>query len=553
MYEPSCLGSLPKSVRPFYEHLLQTLGPQDVQAILEEFRSDWTGEPITEAGWKIDGSQRTPNDWLKAYFPHVATAPLAPHHFKFWDWIESLKPGISPPSFVACWPRGGGKSTTVELGITYVGSRLSRRFALIVSETQSQADERVKSVAEHFTSLNVKNATNAQGYSLGWRADQLRTENGFNVVGIGLDKATRGVKLGTYRPDWIIFDDIDGRLDTPATIAKKKTTITESILKAGSNDLAATFVQNLIHSTSIMSEVVNGTADFLLDRNPVDVVKAIEGFRVEQMMSPDGTQMLWKIVEGVPVWGGQDLAVCEKDINRAGLKAFKRESLQDIEEASGGLWDGLPIRFVADGLAPGAEHPFPVPVKADGLPTFDQIVVAVDPSGSRRGDEAGIVAAGSFRLPGGKIGVVVLEDISEQMSPKMWAQESIALYRRLGAKRLLCERNFGGELVEDNLKDYPGAPPITMVSVTNGKIIRAEPVQQRYENGLVWHARNLPALQSQMNSWKPGSGLPSPGSLDAMVIAVSVLFGIADYVKIGTPAGTPAVSGTFGFGKPYGG
>jgi phage terminase large subunit-like protein len=116
------------------------------------------------------------------------------------------------------------------------------------------------------------------------------------------------------------------------------------------------------------------------------------------------------------------------------------------------------------------------------------------------------------------------------MSPKMWAQESVTLHRRLGARKLLCVRNFGGELVEDNLKDYPNAPPVTMVSVSNGKIIRAEPIQQRYESGLVWHAKRMPGLEGEMNSWKPNSGLPSPGALDAMVIAVSTLFGIADYI-----------------------
>jgi phage terminase large subunit-like protein len=173
-----------------------------------------------------------------------------------------------------------------------------------------------------------------------------------------------------------------------------------------------------------------------------------------------------------------------------------------------------------------------VPVKEDGLPYFDSIVVAVDPSGSRRGDEAGIVAAGKFTLPGGKVGAVVLEDLSSQMSPKLWAQEAVTLHRRLGANKLLCERNFGGELVEDNIKGYPGAPSVTMVSVTNGKIVRAEPIQQRYESGLVWHAKRLPNLEAQMTDWHPKNGMPSPGALDAAVIALSSLFGIADHIRV---------------------
>lgn len=281
-----------------------------------------------------------------------------------------------------------------------------------------------------------------------------------------------------------------------------------------------------------MHQLVKKTADFLL-RRTISFVRALEGLHIDFAEDEDGTFIPY-IAKGESTWPQRlTIEALNPFLQAMGVRPFLREYQHEVTEASGGLWDGTALRYIADDLAEGK---FPVPVKLDGLPYFDQIVVAIDPSGSRRGDEAGIVAAGSFTLPSGKKGVVVLDDLSAMMSPKKWAQESVTLHRRLGANRLLCERNFGGELVEDNIKDYPEAPPVTMVSVSNGKLIRAEPILRRYEQGLVWHAKRMTNLEFQMNSWRPGIGLPSPGALDALVICLSVLFGVADYVHPEKPA-----------------
>ena len=83
-------------------------------------------------GWKA---------WLAKHFPHVATAPMAERHERVWEWFDAIQPGEQPPRpRVEIWPRGGAKSTTIELGTAYVGARLARQFVLYISETQAQAD-----------------------------------------------------------------------------------------------------------------------------------------------------------------------------------------------------------------------------------------------------------------------------------------------------------------------------------------------------------------------------------------------------------------------------
>lgn len=476
----------------------------------------------------LTGAEMPWEPWAKRFLPGLCKFDFAEHHRQAWEWFESLPESDTPSALILAINRGGAKSGTLEACCVRLAYTLRRRFVLYISETQKQANLHVQAVRTQLERSGVKPKLTEFGQSAGWQMSLLRTANGFNVLALGLDSASRGIRFDEFRPDLIVADDLDGKHDTPHTTAKKLEILTESILPAGSPFCAFAFGQNVILQDGLMDQLVKGTAKWLADRKLL-FVEAVKGLVIRDRTQDDGT-VTWDIVEGESSWpAGLPLAALQAILRKIGPRAFLREYQHKVSVSGGGLWDGMPFRYLADDLALGK---FPVPLKEDGLPYFDSIVVAVDPSGSRRGDEAGIVAAGKFTLPGGKVGAVVLEDLSAKMSPKMWAQEAVTLHRRLGAAKLLCERNFGGELVEDNIKGYPGAPTVTMVSVTNGKIVRAEPIQQRYESGLVWHAKRLPGLEAQMTDWHPGSGLPSPGALDAAVIALSSLFGVADHIRV---------------------
>lgn len=408
-----------------------------------------------------------------------------------------------------------------------VGVKLSRRFALVVAETQDQADERVQSARTLFESLGIGAAITKQGHSRGWRRDELRTQNGFNVAGIGLDVAVRGIKFDAYRPDWIHLDDIDNREDTPRGTDKKERAITQSILKAGSAGVAVSFAQNLIHADSIMARVLglpgaSKAADYLLDAIKIGPIPGIAGLRLTQERADDGS-LRWRITEGHAQWSGFPLPVAEADLNRVGRTAFLREVQHEVTEADDGLWRGIAFRYLSD-------DPPPVPIDAEtGLPLLTAVATAIDPSGSARGDEVGIVTVGAFRLPGGAIAGVVLEDASGHLSPAQWAQRAVATHRKWMARaptaagHLLAESNFGGEMVAETIRGQINAPRVQLVHVSRGKLIRAEPVHALYERALVWHLTRLPNLEGQMRSWTPESGLPSPGALDAAVMALSHL------------------------------
>lgn len=278
-------------------------------------------------------------DWLAANYPDVVSAAPAPRHERTWDWIEDLEPGVKPEALIEIWPRGSGKSTTIELGVVRAGVKLTRRFALYICNTQEQADLHVAAIADHFEDIGVQRALNVYGSSKGWRRNQLRTANGFNVAGLGLDVAMRGIKMGRFRPDLLIFDDVDDVADSPKTVSKKLITIPSKILAAGSVDAAVAFIQNLVHEDSVASQLVSGKAQFLMDRRVSPVEVAVQGLEVKLVDRGDGVNV-WRIVGGEATWpGGQPLSVCERQISEWGLDTFLREAQQEVEGAGGYFFD----------------------------------------------------------------------------------------------------------------------------------------------------------------------------------------------------------------------
>ncbi len=150
--------------------------------------------------------------WLKTYFPGAVCRAFAGRHERFWAWAWSVEAeevdAEVPRPYVAPWPRGGGKSTTLETAAVAWGARRRRRFVLVVRETQKQANESVRNISskldgEAFGAAYpemARRALNRFGHSKGYTQQQLRTASGFKVAGLGLDAAGAGSSLTTTGP-----------------------------------------------------------------------------------------------------------------------------------------------------------------------------------------------------------------------------------------------------------------------------------------------------------------------------------------------------------------
>ncbi|HLV81988.1 MAG TPA: phage terminase large subunit [Chthonomonadaceae bacterium] len=294
--------------------------------------------PAHETGYPLKDADLEWRVWIEKWFRHVADLPFAARHVRFWEWIEALTPGVKPRPAIFIWPRGGGKSTSVELGAAFMCGRLSRRYLLYVSGTQEQAEKHVQAVASLLETRGVGRSLNVYGTSKGWRRQEIRTENGFNVSAYGLDTAARGVKLDQFRPDVICLDDVDTQDDSPKTVQKKIEAITTAILPAGSADCAVLFVQNKVHEDSIATMLCDGRADFLHDREQPFVEPAVKDLHYERVDRGDGHKV-YRITGGEPTWEGQDLLTCQAQINEWGLRAFLQEAQHEVEGGAGYVFD----------------------------------------------------------------------------------------------------------------------------------------------------------------------------------------------------------------------
>jgi phage terminase large subunit-like protein len=179
---------------------------------------------------------------------------------------------------------------------------------------------------------------------------------------------------------------------------------------------------------------------------------------------------------------------------RIGRQELDAEILEDV---AGALWTREMIEETRVAVAPAMRR----------------VVVGVDPSGSdgETGDHQGIVVCG--------LGVdgrgYVLEDASLRGSPEQWGRAVASAYHRHRADRVVAERNYGGAMVEAVLRAADPNLPVTLVTASRGKHVRAEPVAALYEQSRVSHLGAFPELEDQMVQMTP-SGFSGPGSPDRL-------------------------------------
>ena len=268
--------------------------------------------------------------------PDGTAIPMAERHRELWRWISALRLGQPQHAFVSVWPRGGGKSTSVELALAHVARRQTRQYGLYVCETQAQADTHVSNIARMLEHVGVERSLTKYGQARSWKRNRLIAD-GFAVDAFGLDAAARGAKIDEVRPDVIAVDDVDAAHDSPAVIAKKVHTITHSLLPAGATSLAVLAVQNIPNRNGIFAQLVDGRAEWLMDRVVSGPYPAVDGLEVQREPQENGAT-LWRIIAGAPTWEGQTLADCEQQINTFGLRAFMAES-QHQGQRQGGMFD----------------------------------------------------------------------------------------------------------------------------------------------------------------------------------------------------------------------
>jgi phage terminase large subunit-like protein len=155
---------------------------------------------------------------------------------------------------------------------------------------------------------------------------------------------------------------------------------------------------------------------------------------------------------------------------------------------------------------------------AEAPTTIRRLIVGVDPSGGGSA-ETGVVVCGR----GDNGHAYVLADRSMRGSPEAWGKRAIAAYHEFRADKIVCEKNFGGDMITAVIRNIDPSVTVQLVVASRGKAVRAEPVATAYEQGKVHHVGVLPVLEDQLGSWDPDGNDPSPDRLDALVWCITEL------------------------------
>lgn len=156
-------------------------------------------------------------------------------------------------------PRGHAKSTTI--GFTYaMWSTVYQKhhFGVIISDTVTQSIEFVNALKDQLENNIKLRWLYGDLKSDDWRDGDFVTTTNIRWVAKGAGMKVRGIRHREYRPDLMIFDDLenDERVATAEQRKKLKNWLTKAALPALSRDGRAVLVGTILHHDSLLQNIL---------------------------------------------------------------------------------------------------------------------------------------------------------------------------------------------------------------------------------------------------------------------------------------------------------
>lgn len=562
-----------------------------MDTLLEGFEDDYNYEPGLPASFadrlklhqgRVLTRSTDCQSFLYEKLPGVFSLPPSVYHTDFYRHVDSLVLGEESKPFVACWPRSAGKSTAGMGAVVFSAATKRTRYVYVVSEHMPNARDRLRSLQLMFKEASFRQsfpdvalpALNSAGQPIAWNSKILFNKAGQIFQASSLKSSNRGAQQGSVetvdpdmpdevkrlielqvvRPDLLILDDIDSKLDGERATQRKEEVISADIMAMGSSayPLRTLILQNRIIENGVVGRIYQredgciapdaifsgpwpalaemktrpvmrqrestGTLD-LQEHQISDYILRLNGAADTEDL-PESIIVEYPshdIVEGYPSWPkGMGLDKCQSLVDRMGLGEFKAEMLHITTNREGALLSDKDFR-----QAPADFDPSIVENK----------IVVVDPGGGAT--ETGIIVlgntTGTIEYDGTPTRCelwYVLEDLT--VTSKV-AWEPIAV---MAASRhhcdVLVEYNYGGnnlvrsaETARDSLRDrsaMPGPlPEIHSVTAQESKPDRAIPFAAVYKEGRVFHVGDMSKLEREWTSTQIKKGVESPNRMDAAV------------------------------------
>lgn len=406
--------------------------------------------------------------WACRFLPHYFTDAPAPFHKAL---TAALQDG-SARLVARVAPRGHAKSTCASLALPLWSICEQRcRNIVILSHESTLAVQFVRDIREELESndriraeygdLSPRAVRSRHGKSPGkWSESKFTTATGITVHGRGSGASFRGTRVGPYRPDLIICDDIesDEQVRSPQRRARLEAWLRQVVMPALAPGGRLIVVGSLIHHDSLLANLRDAKR---FPKWNYAVHRAIEA-----EPAADGDFRL------VPLWPARwSVEKLEEERLRIGTAAFEQEYMANPMNEERRVFRPEWLRRSDPRELPDRES---------------VTLIAIDPATGRSGGDYFALWVGSIDARSGVIHTHALA--LERIDIVQQVRRIIAAFERYRPQRIGIECNAYQVALKQVLDEYSRRTgrylPITEIRTIGNKRARIEAIAPFFESGL---------------------------------------------------------------------
>lgn len=432
------------------------------------------------------------------YLRHHLSSPETGDRISFsrfhLDFFEHAKQwarrDLGPAEIREAWiaPRGSGKSTLAFLATPlWALSHQHRMFVLAFADSATQAEKHLTSAKREIDSNELlrrdypelcRPAARPTGATLADNRSLYIAESGAVFSAMGIDSSVLGAKIGSRRPDLLLFDDVEPSGSNYSAYQKDKrlATITDAVFPM--NDRAVvqicgtvTMPGSIIHDCArVIQQPGEEPAQWVVDEK-------IRAHTYPAIMHDPDTGL------EVSLWPERwNLAYMQ---SIASTRSFRLNMMNDPLAADGEYWQVGDFRH---GEVPG----------------LTAQLLSIDPAVTDRSksDFTGLAVIG-YSAPLQRCVVRYARAVKIPPGEQLRQLVLAILDEFPHTQGVLVEINQGGSVWDAILHDLP--VKLKTVHQSAPKESRAADLLTHYQRGRVYHEQPLAALESQMVSFPKGA------------------------------------------------
>jgi len=466
---------------------------KELQALIDRIKRHAIPFPNDTLEKKEARKKRCLNDFFlfcKTYFPHYFTKPFGKFHHKLIQ-IAKKQQCIS----AIAGPRGHGKTVILSIAYPiYLALKEQIHFPVFISENKDIAKAKVDAMRAEFTyNARIINDFGKQIRTGDWQDYDFTISTGARFLAQGYRQMIKGLLHGPYRPDYVVFDDLEGHLsiDSERISKKKLDYIRGDAFGALSKNGRVLWLANLTHSGSAIARFKNEC-----DEHPENQQTRFYLFKAID----DNGNLLWP--EG---FTKKDL---DKIKNAMGTVNFERHyQMNPIVE--GDVFKEQWFKFM-ESLSPDKD--------------FIKIVTYIDPSLSSKktADYKAIITIG---WDGDNY--CIIDCFIRKCSIETMIDYSYDIYWRYKPCIIAMEDNFWQQILfqdyDRKAKEKGFHLPITGVNNTVPKTMRIESLSPLIERGKILFNRNIGDTKILIEQLLGFPGFPNDDGPDALEGAIKLI------------------------------